>query len=189
MPTLTRDEALSLLQAATLEPHLMQHALAAEAVLRALAQRLDQDIEMWGLCGLLHDLDYAQTAHTPEKHGLKSATMLAGQLPKECIAAIRAHNGEMNGHSPQTQLDYALRCGETVTGLVVTAALVRPTGITGMEPKSLKKKMKDKAFAASVNRETIRQCAELGLELDEFLQLSITAMETQATALGLPTGA
>lgn len=189
MTLISRDEALDILRASTPEPHLLQHALAAEAVMRALAHRLEQDVDQWGLAGLLHDLDYAGTAHTPEKHGLESAATLAGRLPEESLAAIRAHNGEMNGHAPQSRLDYALRCGETVTGLVVTAALVRPTGITGMEAKSLKKKMKDKAFAASVSRENIRQCAELGLELDEFLQLSIAAMAAQATALGLPTGA
>lgn len=189
MTALSRDEALELLRAATPDPHLMQHALAAEATMRALAHRLGQDVDIWGLTGLLHDLDYAHTAQTPEKHGLESAAMLAGRLPEESLHAIRAHNGEMNGHAPASQLDYALRCGETVTGLVVTAALVRPTGITGMEAKSLKKKMKDKAFAASVSRENIRQCAEIGLELDDFLQLSIAAMATQATALGLPTGA
>lgn len=189
MNPLSRDEALELLRAAGPDPHLMQHALAAEAVMRALAHRLGHDVDMWGLTGLLHDLDYAQTAHTPEKHGLESAATLAGRLPEESLHAICAHNGEMTGHTPSSQLDFALRCGETVTGLVVTAALVRPTGITGMESKSLKKKMKDKAFAASVSRENIRQCAELGLELDDFLQLSIAAMAAQATVLGLPTGA
>ena len=186
---ITRDSALTLLRSATPEPHLLQHALAAEAVMRALAQRLGQDVDLWGLTGLLHDLDYAQTAEKPDVHGLHSAEELHDKLPPEACQAIRAHNGEMNGHSPATALDFALRCGESVTGLVVTAALVRPTGITGMEAKSLKKKMKDKAFAASVSRENIRQCADIGLELDEFLQLSITAMAAQATALGLPTGA
>ena len=82
----------------------------------------------------------------------------------------------------------SLLSGETVTGLVVTAALVRPTGITGMEAKSLKKKMKDKAFAASVSRENIRQCAEIGLELDAFLQISIAAMAASADEIHLPTG-
>ena len=188
MSLLSRDEALDLLRTSTTESHLMQHALAAEAVLRALAQRLGQDVDEWGLAGLLHDLDYADTAATPAQHGLRSAERLEGKLPGEVLYAIRAHNGEMNGHAPAALLDYALRCGETVTGLVVTAALVRPSGITGMEAKSLKKKMKDKAFAASVSRENIRQCAQIGLELDEFLQLSITAMAAQAAALGLPTG-
>lgn len=183
---LTRNDALEQLRAATPEPHLMQHALAAEAVLRALAETLGEDAELWGRTGLLHDLDYPQTAQDPARHGLVAADILTGSLPEEALAAIRAHNGEMNGTAPSSRLDYALRCGESVTGLVVTAALVRPTGITGMEAKSLKKKMKDKAFAASVSRENIRQCAELGLELDVFLRLAIDAMSAQAEELGLP---
>lgn len=185
---LTRDAALNMLRASTPEPHLMQHALAAEAVMRSLATALDEDVELWGLTGLLHDLDYPETAEDPTLHGLNAANRLAEHLPETALTAIRAHNGEMNGTPPTTRFDYALRCGESVTGLVVTAALVRPTGITGMEAKSLKKKMKDKAFAASVSRENIRQCAELGLELDAFLKLAIEAMEARAQELGLPRG-
>ena len=156
--------------------------------MRALAQHRQEDEEVWGLTGLLHDLDYQQTANAPEQHGLTTATMLHETLPAEALEAIRTHNGEMNGTKPTSKLDYALRCGESVTGLVVTASLVRPTGITGMEAKSLKKKMKDKAFAASVSRENIRQCAEIGLELDAFLQISIAAMSAKADELNLPTG-
>ena len=89
----------------------------------------------------------------------------------------------MNGVAPSTRLDFALRCGETVTGLIAAAALMRPTGFEGMPPKSIKKKMKDKAFAASVSRENIRQCAEIGLELDEFLALAIEAMRDNASEL------
>ncbi len=189
MSLIAREEALALVQEHTTEAFLIQHALASEAVLQALAVHLQEDAALWGLTGLLHDVDYGQTAETPEKHGLVGSEMLQGKLPEEGLAAIRAHNGEMNGHSPATKLDYALRCGESVTGLIVTAALVRPTGITGMEAKSLKKKMKDKAFAASVSRENIRQCEEIGVDLDTFLKLSIAAMAERAQELQLPTGA
>ncbi len=188
MPHINREEALELLHNNTTEAHLIQHALAAEAVLIGLAQHFNEDENIWGLTGLLHDLDYSQTANEHEKHGLISAEMLKDLLPQESIEAIKAHNGEMNGSKPSTKLDFALRCGETVTGLIVTAALVRPTGITDMATKSLKKKMKDKAFAASVNRETIRECSELGLELDQFLQISIDAMTTRAAEIKIPTG-
>ena len=99
-----------------------------------------------------------------------------GKLPEEALTAIRAHNGEMTGCAPETRFDYALRCGETITGLISAAALMRPTGYEGMEVKSIKKKMKDKAFAASVCRDNIRQCEQAGLPLDAFLALSIAAM-------------
>ena len=181
---ITREEALDCLRQSGMEEALLRHAIASEAILRALANRLGEDAELWGLTGLLHDLDYPQTHDAPERHGLISAEKLAGKLPEEALQAIRAHN-EMNGCQPASKLDYALRCGETVTGLVTTAALVRPTGIEGMQASSLKKKMKDKAFAASVSRANIKECAELGLELGDFLTLSIAAMAPLAVELGL----
>lgn len=182
---ITREQALELLQEPRPEPHLIQHALASEAVMRALARHLGQDEEVWGLTGLLHDIDYPLTHDEPAKHGLVGADRLDGVLPEDALHAIRAHNGEMTGVQPESAFDYALRCGETVTGLVVTAALVRPTGMEGMQASSLKKKMKDKAFAASVNRDCIRQCSELGMDLGDFLTLAIGAMAAIDAELGL----
>lgn len=181
-----RQSALALLAEQKTPPSLLQHALASEAIMRALAQHFGENEDIWGLTGLLHDLDYPATAENAARHGLDTAEMLAGQLPDEALTAIRAHNAEMNGAAgPASRFDYALRCGETVTGLISAAALMRPTGMEGMEVKSIKKKMKDKAFAASVCRDNIRQCAEAGLELDAFLALSIEAMRAHAAELGL----
>ena len=181
---MSRDDALAQLRAHNPEAHLIQHALASEAVLRALAERLGEDADLWAMTGLLHDIDYPLTQMMPEAHGLRGAEMLEGALPEPALAAIRAHN-DCTGFTPATPLDFALRCGETVTGLVVTAALVRPTGMEGMEAKSLKKKMKDKAFAASVNRDCIRECDRIDLDLDAFLALAIDAMTPHAAVLGL----
>lgn len=180
-----RDTALELLRENAPEPHLVQHALASEAVLRALARRFDEDEELWGLTGLLHDWDYPRTAADPARHGLDAAERLVGMLPDEALQAIRAHNAECNGSAVSGRFDVALRCGETVTGLISAAALVRPTGMEGMQASSLKKKMKDKAFAASVNRDCIRQCSELGMELGDFLTLAIGAMAEIDEELGL----
>jgi putative nucleotidyltransferase with HDIG domain len=180
---LARAEAFELLKNSAPE-HLFIHALETEAVMRALAERLGHDQEIWGLAGLLHDLDYPQTKDTPEKHGLLTAETLTGKLPEEAVQAIARHN-EINGNLPETQFDFALRCGETVTGLIHTAALVRPTRMQGMEAKSLKKKMKDKAFAASVCRETIKECEKIGLELGDFLTLAIGAITGIENEVGL----
>jgi hypothetical protein len=180
---LDRTEALAMLKASAPD-HLYVHALETEAVMRALAERLGHDQEVWGLAGLLHDLDYPQTKDTPEKHGLLTAETLTGKLPDEAVQAITRHN-EMNGNLPETQFDFALRCGETVTGLIHTAALVRPTRMQGMEAKSLKKKMKDKAFAAAVCRETIKECEKIGLELGDFLTLAIGAITGIENEVGL----
>lgn len=175
-----RTAALSLLAENGTSASLMQHALASEAVMRALARHFGENEEIWGITGLLHDLDYPSTAQNPQLHGLEAATMLTGQLPEEAISAIRAHNAEHNGTTPVTRFDFALRCGETVTGLIAAAARMRPTGFEGMTAKSIKKKMKDKAFAANVSRENINQCTQAGLELDDFLTLAIKAMQTTA---------
>jgi hypothetical protein len=182
---LNRDEAYALLTKHLSEPMLVTHSLESEAVLRALAARLGQDETLWGLTGLLHDLDYATTKDNPGRHGLDAAELLDGKLPVQALDAIRAHNFEHTGFAPSNALDFALRCGETVTGLIHTNALVRPARMEGMDAKSLKKKMKDKAFAASVNRETIGECQKLGLEQAEFFTIAIAAVAGIAGQVGL----
>jgi putative nucleotidyltransferase with HDIG domain len=182
---LTRDQALTLLTTHVPDAQLLTHSLESEAVLAALARRLGRDDTLWGLTGLLHDLDYATTKDHPERHGLASAELLAGRLPDEALDAIRAHNFEHTGIAPSTDLDFALRCGETITGLIHTNALVRPARMDGMDAKSIKKKMKDKAFAASVCRETIGECQKLGLEQTEFFTLAIAAVAGIADQVGL----
>lgn len=184
---LTRDEALKFLAEHGHEGSQLYHSLEAEAVLRGLAEKLGKpadEVELWGLTGLLHDLDYPATKETPERHALEAAEFLADRLPPLALDAIRRHN-HLSGHAPETELDHALRCGETVTGLVAAAALVRPDKMHGMTPKSLKKKMKDKAFARNVDRDIIRECEKLGLDLAEFLQLSIAQIAAIADDVGL----
>ncbi|WP_319466680.1 HD domain-containing protein [uncultured Pseudodesulfovibrio sp.] len=183
---ISRNDAFELLKAHNTEANLINHALESEAVMRGLAARLDQDAELWGITGLLHDLDYATTKENDTRHGLDTVELLKGKLPDEALDAIKRHAYEMNGAGePRTDFDFALRCGETVTGLVHAGALVRPTKIDGMKPKSLKKKMKDKAFAASVNRDAIRECDKIGLELGEFLQIAINSVSEIAPEVGL----
>ncbi|SDB47565.1 hypothetical protein SAMN05660653_02332 [Desulfonatronum thiosulfatophilum] len=182
---LTREEAWELLASKGQERHMLHHALETEAVMRGLARRLEQDEDVWGLTGLLHDLDFHETKDIPDEHALRAATWLADALPGEALQAIRAHNGERNGIMPAAQFDYALRCAETVTGLVSAAALVRPTKLDGLGAKSLKKKMKDKAFAAAVNREIIRECERVGVSLDDFLNDAVASIAEIADQVDL----
>lgn len=182
---ITRDEAMALLESFEPEEHLIHHALESEAIMRGLAARLGRDPELWGLTGLLHDLDYPTTKSCPERHGLDAMAPLEGKLPEEALHAIRAHNGARTGVPPETELDYALRCAESATGLVVANALVRPTRMAGMKPKSLKKKMKEKAFAANVERDTIRECEKIGLDLTEFFEIAIASVRSVADRVGL----
>lgn len=180
-----REHALEILYAHLHDTSLIHHSLETEAVMRGLAGRLGADPDLWGLAGLLHDLDFEQTRDTPVEHGLISARELQDKLPEEAVQAVAAHNCEMNGTTAQTTFDYALRCAETVTGLISANALVRPEGMEGMKPKSLKKKMKDKSFAANVDRERIKECEKIGLELGEFLQIAIDSMQDIAADVGL----
>lgn len=109
---ISREEALELLHEHLSEKNLIKHSLESEAVLRSLAREKGQDEDLWGLAGLLHDLDYSSIGDTPEKHGLVGAEMLEGKLPEDALHAIRAHNGEMTGVAPETDFDFALRCGK-----------------------------------------------------------------------------
>jgi uncharacterized protein len=173
---IARAAALALFSAQTPEPSLTAHCLQTEAVMRALAGHLGQDADLWGTTGLVHDLDYPHTKASPERHGLMAGELLAGKLPPEALHAIAAHNDEHTRVAPETVLDFALRAAESVTGIVSANALVRPDGFAGMSPKSVKKKMKDKAFAANVRRDNIRECERAGVDLDTFLGLAIAAM-------------
>ena len=181
----TRDQAMALLMAQNPDPALITHSLAGEAVMRALAVHFGEDAELWGLTGLLHDVDFPHTKPTPERHGLLAMELVGGNLPPEALRAIQAHNEEYTGVLAENRLEFALRCAESVTGLVAANALVRPEGMKDMKAKSLKKKMKDKAFAANVSRERILECEKIGLELGAFFDLAVAAMTPLAAELGL----
>lgn len=181
----TRDAALELFMAQNPDASLVSHSRASEAVMRGLAAHFGEDEELWGLAGLLHDVDFPHTKETPVRHGVMALDIIGGQLPPEALHAIQAHNEEHTGVAAASRFDYALRCAESVTGLVAANALVRPEGITGMKPKSLKKKMKEKAFAANVDRERIRDCEKIDLELGAFFEIAVAAMTPIAAELGL----
>lgn len=182
---ISREAALDLLKAQQPDMHLLNHSLQTEAVMRGLAARFGEDAGLWGLAGLLHDVDFSHTKETPEKHGLMAMDILGDALPEEALHAVKAHNSEYTGCTPVSRLDFALRAGESVTGLVSANALVRPEGMAGMKPKSLKKKMKEKAFAANVDRERIREFEKIGLEDGEFFQIAIDAIAPIAAETGL----
>ncbi|MDL2317141.1 HDIG domain-containing protein [Desulfovibrio sp. OttesenSCG-928-A18] len=181
---ITREDALILLESFQPEAHMLRHALASEAVMRALARHFSEDGGLWAMAGLLHDVDYPLTMDNPDEHGVRAMEILKDKLPQEALDAIKAHNSECTGLEPRSRLDFALRAGESITGLVNAAVLMRPMGIEGMQVKSLKKKMKDKAFAAAVSRERIRECERAGLGLDDFLGLAISAMTPLYTETG-----
>ena len=182
-----RAEALSLLNEHLKNANLVKHCLATEAIMRSLAERLGEDADLWGLAGLLHDLDFERTKDTPEQHTLQTLEILKNyDLPQELLQAIKAHNAEALGIERRSAFDFALAAAETITGLIVACALVQPDKkLASVKPESVIKKMKKKDFARNVNRDIIRECEKLGMSLDEFVRLSLEAMRNITDELGL----
>jgi len=182
----TRDEALTLLKQYNHNEALIKHALAVEAVMRYSARKRGQDVEKWGAIGLVHDLDYEQF---PEQHCHKSEEILREhQWPEEYIRAVLSHGwGICSDVQPQTDLEKTLYTMDELTGLIAATALVRPSkSVLDVEVKSVKKKWKEKSFAAGVNREVIEKgAAMLGVDLSELLDDAILAMREVAGQIGL----
>ncbi|MCX8007202.1 MAG: HD domain-containing protein [Coriobacteriia bacterium] len=183
---MTRDEAVALLKRHVPAPNLQNHCLAVGWIMRALAECLGldaEDVGRWEVAGILHDLDYATTAEDFEAHGRVTVEMLGDRIDDEQARAILAHAEK----APRdTLMDRALYAADPVTGFIVAAALVRPDrSLAAVEVGSLKKRWKEKAFARGASREQMAACAELGIERDEFLALSLAAMQEHAAELGL----
>jgi len=183
---MTREEVLDSVKANVENENLIKHMLATEAIMRALAKRLGEDEEEWGLTGLLHDIDMELTGGDMSQHSKLGADIAKELGASEAMAhAILCHN-EAHSVPLETKLDKALFCVDPLTGLIIAAALVRPDKkLAGLEAKSVIKKFKEKGFAAGVNREHIAQCSELGLELNKFIELGLVAMKGIAADLGL----
>jgi putative nucleotidyltransferase with HDIG domain len=184
---MTREEAECLLKEHVKNERMLDHSYASEAVLRALARRLGRDEERWGLAGLLHDIDIEAVGGDLTRHGIEAERILAeAGIDPELVAAVKMHNEAVCGIPRSTEFQHALAAGETITGFIVATALVYPDKkIASVKVKSITKRMKEKAFAASVNRDTIRECEAVGLSLDEFVEISLGAMRGIADRLGL----
>lgn len=184
---MNRDQALVLVREHVKNENLVNHMIAAEAIMGALAKRLGGDEERWRLAGLLHDLDVEQTVDTMQIHGIVTVGWLreAGLQDEEVLHAILAHNSD-NGSSVETIMDRAMYASDCLTGLVTAAALIRPEKrLALVELKSLKKRFKEPSFAKGARREDIMTCDQLGLELEEFLEIGLEAMKEAADELGL----
>ena len=184
---LNREEALDLLNEYIQNQNMIKHCLASEAVMMALAGHLGEDSKKWGLAGLLHDIDVELVDADLLKHGLEAEKILREKgVDEEIIRAIKLHNEKAHGEKRSEKFHYALAAGETITGLIIATTLVYPDKkIKSVKPKSIKKRMKEKAFAASVNRETIMECEKLGMDISEFAGICLTAMQGIADDLGL----
>ncbi len=181
---MTRADAWELVQKNVKNKNLRKHMLAAEAVMQALARRLGQDEEAWGLAGLLHDVDYDRTADDPDRHALLSAEIIQAEgVDDQIVHAVKAHAEK----APCASLmDWALRTADPTTGFLVACALIHPEKkLAPIDLGFVQNRMKEKSFARGASREQMQQCAQLGLELHEFLQIALDGMKSIGTELGL----
>jgi uncharacterized protein len=173
-----RTQALNLLNRHIQNPRMIAHCLASEAVMKQLALFFGEDPEEWELCGLLHDIDVEITHADANIHGTKARELLSElHLSEETLEAIERHN-EMSTPAPRNKkIHHALAAAETITGLIFATAMVYPDKkISSIKPKSVVKRMKEKLFAASVKRENILECEQIGLSLPEFAEMAIEAL-------------
>jgi len=182
----TREEALKLLHQYFETDSLRKHAYAVEGVMRYIARKRSEDVEKWGIIGLIHDLDYEKF---PEQHCRKTREILAGEgWPEEYIHAAVSHGwGICSDEEPKTALEKTLFTIDELTGLVVTTALVRPSkSVLDVTAKFVRNKWKDKRFAAGVDRSIIEKgAAMLGVPLEEVIEDTIKGMQEVAEAIGL----
>ena len=187
---ITRDEAYDLLKSKLTNKNLIRHGLAAEAVMRALAERFDQDAEVWGVVGLLHDGDYEETGDDLTRHARVMVEWLRdlGEDDEDLLNAILSHVYAHTGENePSTPMEWSINCCDELTGLIVAVTLVMPSKkLADVTPEAVLKKFPKAAFARSVDREQITRCEEkLHIPLPEFVEISLTAMQGIAEDLGL----
>lgn len=183
---MNRNDAYSLVCEFTQSESLRRHMLAVEAAMREYARKYGEDEEKWGIAGLLHDFDYERWPDPPD-HPLKGSEILAQRgYPEDVIYAIKSHADYLEDCPRLSLLDKALYACDELAGFISACALVRPERIVGMKAKSVRKKMKQKSFAATVNRDDmIRGAEDLGVDLNEHIQFVIDAMTKIADQLGL----
>jgi len=181
---MNREEALDLVKQHLKNRNLVKHCLAVEACMRAVAARLGQDAEQWGLAGVLHDLDYEITEKSPELHTSETVKILEGsEVGPDVIHAIRAHAAKVPCESP---MDWAIFSIDPLTGLIIAATLMHPTRkLQNVDLEFVKRRYREKSFARGAKREEIEECRNIGMELDEFISICLGAMQGIASDLGL----
>ncbi len=181
---MNREEALSLLKQRMQNKNLIKHCLAAEACLRELARHFGENEDIWGIAGLLHDIDYEETLNDPARHGIVGAEILEkeGLLP-EVIYAIKVHAGHF---APKSRLDWALFAADPLTGLIVASALMHPDKkLQSLNTDFIIRRFKEKRFAAGANREQISSCKNIGMDIEQFIQICLDGMKRISNELGL----
>jgi len=190
---INRAEALSLVRENIKNKNLINHCLAVEAIMKALAMELNRksgsniyEEEKWAMAGLVHDIVYDQTADDPQRHSIVGAELLKELgFADDIVYAVKVHN-EIHGIPLKSEMDRALYASDPLSGLIVAAALIRPEKkLRALNTRSVIKRFGEKAFAKGANRQQIMACESLGISLDEFIGISLSAMQTIDKELGL----
>jgi hypothetical protein len=183
---LTREEALSLVKKNVTKRNIVYHMLAVEAIMRSVAKHFGEDEYLWGLTGLLHDIDYGKTEGTPEKHTILAEDILKGLVPTEVIRAIKTHNFQYTNIKPETKMEKALIACDAISGLLVACALVMPSKkLADVKAETVMKKFKAKDFARGVSRERILFCEEIGIPREKFFEIALKGLNHISTEIGL----
>jgi putative nucleotidyltransferase with HDIG domain len=181
---MNREEALNLVKSKVKSKNLIKHMLAVEAIMRRLAEHFNEEVELWSLAGLLHDLDYDSTVNDFARHGILTTEWLKEyNLDEKILYAIKAHPKHV---PPISKLDWALFATDPLSGLIVAAALMHPTKkLKDVTPEFVLNRFKEKRFAAGANREDIKACEKIGLSLEKFVELALEGMQRIDMDLGL----
>jgi putative nucleotidyltransferase with HDIG domain len=182
---MNREEALSLVKQHVTKENLFKHMLAVEAIMKGAAEYLGEDKDKWDLLGLLHDIDF-EKAPEPDRHCTLSSEILEGKVDDEMIRAIKSHNFENTKVNPETKMEYCLIAADSISGLVIAAALINPSKkLADVKVKSIKKKFKQKDFARNCRREFILYCEKAGIPKEKFFEIALTALQNISDELGL----
>jgi len=183
---MNREEAISLVKENIKKENLFKHILAVEAIMRGIANHLNEDVESWDLVGLLHDIDYEKTEDDPKNHGIIAENLLKGKVDEKIIKAIKSHNFEHTGVIPETKMEKALIAADAISGLIVATALIIPSKkLKDVKVKSIKKKFKQKDFARRCSRECILVCEHVGIPKEKFFEIALEAIQGISEELGL----
>jgi hypothetical protein len=183
---LKREEAVELVKKYLKERVWFYHALAVEAIMRSLARYFGEDEELWGITGLLHDIDYSITKGEMKRHGIVAEGLLKELVREEVLRAVKAHNFEGTGVKPETRMEKALIASDAISGLLVACALVMPSKkLCEVKVKTVAKKFKAKDFARKVSRERIRMCEEIGIPKEKFFEIALEGLRSISSKIGL----
>ncbi|MCX8176016.1 MAG: HDIG domain-containing protein [Candidatus Bathyarchaeota archaeon] len=177
---------MSILSKNVKKRNIFNHSLAVEAIMRSLAKHLGENVESWGLVGLLHDVDFENTENNPLQHGLAAERILGDNVSSEVVRAIKAHNFENTNVKPETRMEKALIAADAISGLLVACALVMPSKkLAEVKVETVAKKFKQKDFARNVKRDKILLCEEIGIKREKFFEICLEGLKKVSKEIGL----